>query len=371
MDRHALTAFVASITARLWQRSPNSTAGSAASSVTLGEVADCSPDEALQRLGSSANGLTTEEAEARLRSVGPNEVAHEVRHTIVGEIISRSMNPLNLLLLTLAAASYFLGDQRAAVVIAVMVLLSVSLGFFQEHRSNKAAARAARDGADQRDRAPAGWRDRATSAKCRSRSSSPATSCMLSAGDMIPADVRLLSAKDLFVNQSALTGEAMPVEKNAAAPRRPAAATPFDLPNICFMGSNVRERRGCRRRRAHRRARPISASWRRRLPSGACLTSFDKGVTRFTWLMIRFIAVMVPARLPDQRPDQGRLARGAAVRGGRGGRADARDAADDRDGQSGQGRDGDVAARRSSSSASMRSRTSARWTCCAPTRPAR
>src|SRR6476620_5493533 len=139
MYRHALTAFVASIAARVWQRSPHSTAGSAVSSVTLGEVARCSPDEVLQRLRSSANGLTTEDAEARLRSVGPNEVAHEVRHTIVGEIVSRSMNPLNLLLLTLAAASYFIGDERAAFVIAVMVLLSVSLGFFQEHRSTKAA----------------------------------------------------------------------------------------------------------------------------------------------------------------------------------------------------------------------------------------
>ena len=116
---NGMPAFITSYTARLWQRSLNSTTGSAASSVTLGEVARCPPDEALQRLGGSANGLTTQEAEARLRSVGPNEVAHEVRHTIPGEIISRSINPLNLLLLTLAATSYFLGDQRAAIMIAV------------------------------------------------------------------------------------------------------------------------------------------------------------------------------------------------------------------------------------------------------------
>ena len=86
-------------------------------------MARCSADEALQRLGSSASGLTTEEAQARLRSVGPNEMAREARHTVLGEIISRSLNPLNLLLLTLAAASYFIGDQRAAFVIAVMVVL--------------------------------------------------------------------------------------------------------------------------------------------------------------------------------------------------------------------------------------------------------
>ena len=140
-------------------------------------MARCSPDEALQRLGSSANGLTTEEAEARLRSVGPNEVAHEVRHTIVGEIVSRSMNPLNLLLLTLATASYFIGDQRAAFVIAVMVLLSVSLGFFQEHRSTKAAdalRRMVQTNATVR-RQDGGTAQGHTT--CRSGRSSPATSC--------------------------------------------------------------------------------------------------------------------------------------------------------------------------------------------------
>ena len=140
-------------------------------------MARCSPDEALQRLGSSANGLTTEEAEARLRSVGPNEVAHEVRHTILGEIISRSINPLNLLLLTLAAASYFIGDQRAAIVIAVMVLLSVSLGFFQEHRSTKAAdalRRMVQTNATVRRQDGGTAQGHAT---CRSGRSSPATSC--------------------------------------------------------------------------------------------------------------------------------------------------------------------------------------------------
>jgi P-type Mg2+ transporter len=139
MDRHALTPFITAMTAHLWHRSSTASAGSTASSITLAEVARGSPEEALQRLGSSANGLTTEEIVARLRSVGPNEVAHEAHHTILGEIISRSINPLNLLLLTLAAASYFIGDPRAAIVIAIMVLLSVSLGFFQEHRSTQAA----------------------------------------------------------------------------------------------------------------------------------------------------------------------------------------------------------------------------------------
>ena len=289
---NGMPAFITSYTAQLWQRSLNSTTGSAASSVTLGEVARCPPDEALQRLGSSANGLTTQEAEARLRSVGPNEVAHEARHTILGEIISRSINPLNLLLLTLAAASYFLGDQRAAIMIAVMVLLSVSLGFFQEHRSTKAA--------------DALRRMVQTNATVRRQDGGtaqghndvpigqlvPGDIVLLSAGDMIPSDLRLISAKDLFVNQSTLTGEAMPLEKNAQ-PHVGSAETPFDLPNICFMGSAVVSGVGCGvvvltgARTAFGQVAGTIAEQR-------VLTSFDKGITRVTWMMLGLILIMVP-----------------------------------------------------------------------------
>ena len=121
---------------RQWANAPE---GSAASGKILGEVACLSPDAALQRLSSTAAGLTPDEVEERLRSAGLNQVAHQARHTILGELLGRSINPLNLLLLSLATASYFLGDQRAAIVIAVMVILSISLSFIQEHRSNNAA----------------------------------------------------------------------------------------------------------------------------------------------------------------------------------------------------------------------------------------
>ncbi|MGA6966774.1 MAG: cation-transporting P-type ATPase [Xanthobacteraceae bacterium] len=128
-----------SIFARGRHRPPNVPEGSASSGKALGEVARLSPDETLQRLSSTAGGLTPDQVEERLRSVGRNQVAHQARHTILGELVGRSINPLNLLLLTLATASYFLGDQRAAIVIAVMVVLSISLSFIQEHRSNNAA----------------------------------------------------------------------------------------------------------------------------------------------------------------------------------------------------------------------------------------
>ena len=258
----------------------------------LRELAPCSPDEALQRLGSSAAGLTTGEAGTRLRLVGPNEVAHEARQTILVEIVTRSINPLNMLLLALAATSYFLGDQRAALMIAIMVLLSISLGFYQEHRSTNAAAalrRMVQNNATVR-RQDGGSAEGHTNVPIAQVV--PGDIVLLSAGDMIPADVRLISAKDLFINQSALTGEAMPLEKNAQ-PHAGNAETPFDLPNICFMGSSVVSGAGCGvvvltgARTAFGQVAGTIAGQRAE-------TSFDKGITRFTWMMLGLIAIMVP-----------------------------------------------------------------------------
>jgi len=291
VSSYAPTAFITSIIDRLQRRPSDVSGGVAASAVTLGDLARLSPEDVLLRLRTSANGLTTEEANIRLRSVGLNEVAHEARHTILGEIVSRSINPLNLLLLTLAAASYFIGDQRAAFVIAVMVVLSVSLGFFQEHRSTKAAdalRRMVQNNATvrRRDGGTAQGHDVPIGQVV------PGDIVLLSAGDMIPADVRLISAKDLFINQSTLTGEAMPLEKNAE-PHVGSGETPFDLPNICFMGSAVVSGVGCGvvvltgARTAFGQVASTIAEQR-------VLTSFDKGIARFTWMMLGLISIMVP-----------------------------------------------------------------------------
>ncbi|MFM0725987.1 magnesium-translocating P-type ATPase [Paraburkholderia strydomiana] len=272
--------------------SPAGAHTTSASSETLGDFARISPDEALRRLHSTASGLATDEAEQRSRTAGLNQVAHEARHTILGELASRSINPLNLLLLSLATASYFLGEPRAAIMIAVMVVLSVSLGFLQEHRSNKAAdalRRMVRTTATVRRPTTGGGPDHVD---IPIEQLVPGDVVLLSAGDMIPADLRLISARDLFVNQSALTGEAMPLEKVAHACTA-STETHFDLPNICFLGSAVVSGIGCGvvvltgSRTAFGRLADMIAAQR-------VQTSFDKGITRFTWLMIGFILVMVP-----------------------------------------------------------------------------
>jgi Mg2+-importing ATPase len=258
----------------------------------LAELARLSPDEALERLHSLRAGLEDEEADRRFRTSGPNRVLHEAHHTFIGELAARTFNPLNLLLLVLAIASYVLGDPRAAIMIGVMVVLSTSLSFIQEHRSNQAADALRK-------------MVRTTATVMRQTKEHGSTQIeipieqivmgdvvLLSAGDMVPADLRLISARDLFVNQSALTGESMPLEKSAH-PCLTAVDSEFELPNVCFMGTAIISGVGCGvvistgKTTIFGRIADVVAEQR-------VQTSFDKGVTRFTWLMIRFILVMAP-----------------------------------------------------------------------------
>jgi Mg2+-importing ATPase len=115
----------------------------------------------------------------------------------------------------------------------------------------------------------------------------------LSAGDMIPADLRLLEAKDLFVNQSALTGESMPAEKHPQAFTNDGENT-FDLPNLCFMGANVVSGYGIGLI-VQTGSTTFFGQLAREIAGQRVPTAFDRGVNKFTWLMIRFILVMVPA----------------------------------------------------------------------------
>jgi len=115
----------------------------------------------------------------------------------------------------------------------------------------------------------------------------------LAAGDMVPADARVLSAKDLFLNQAALTGEALPVEKKADAASAD-LQNPLELPNLCFLGSSV-ESGSAIAVVVHTGSRTYFGSLAAKIVGQRQQTNFDLGINKFTWLMIRFIAVMVPA----------------------------------------------------------------------------
>ena len=247
-------------------------------------------DALFAELGTCAEGLTTAEAEMARRRFGSNDIAGAKRQTIWRELYLRTRNPLNALLLALAAVSWATGDARAAVVIAVMVLLSVGLGFVQEHRSNR-AAEALR--AMVRTTASVIRRGMPGVTEVPIEALVPGDLVRLSAGDLVPADLRLLTAKDLHIDQAALTGEAMPAEKSDAVPPD-TVDNPFDLQNICFMGSNVLSGAATGivlQTGPQTYFGRIAGSVTGVRPP----TSFDRGISRFTWLMIRFIVVMVPA----------------------------------------------------------------------------
>ncbi len=245
---------------------------------------------ACRRLESSAAGIATDEAERRLKRYGLNLVTREHKPTIVQEIWGRAKNPLNALLLALAIVSYFTGDVRAAAVIVLMVLLSVVTAFIQEHRSNEAAARLRAMVKTTASVKRAG--EHADFVEVPIETLVPGDIVRLSAGDMIPADLRVLEAKDLFVNQSALTGEAMPAEKYAHACDQP-YDDPFDLPNICFMGANVVSGYGTGVI-VRTGGRTFFGELADEIAGRHVPTAFDRGINRFTLLMIRFIIVMGP-----------------------------------------------------------------------------
>lgn len=257
-------------------------------SVRLLEKARADGDTVLKELESQLGGLSQAEADTRLKQYGTNEIAREKRQSAVMRLLGNIKNPLVLLLLALGVLSFLTGDLRATGVIVVMVVLGVVLRFFQELRADSAAEKLQAMVSNTATLVRGGQEEEVSL-----KMLVPGDIIRLAAGDMVPADVRVLSAKDLFLNQAALTGEALPMEKKAA-PAPADVQNPLDLPNICFLGSSV-ESGSATAVVLHTGAQTYFGSLAVRIVAQRQLTSFDKGINKFTWLMIRFIAVMVPA----------------------------------------------------------------------------
>ncbi len=241
----------------------------------------------LQTLHSEAEGLNEEESLNRRKQYGPNEVAKEKRKSVFLQLILNFKNPLVVLLLVLGLISYMTGDKRGTIMISVMVLLGILLRFFQELRSDKAA-----------EKLKAMVSTSATVLRTGEKREIPLKELvpgdivLLSAGDMVPADVRLISANDLHINQSTLTGEALPVAKSAERVIT-FAQDPLEMPNICFLGSNV-EVGSATAVVVLTGSSTYLGSLATSISGERELTGFEKGVNKFTWLMIQFITVMVP-----------------------------------------------------------------------------
>ena len=229
-------------------------------------------------------GLTVEEAEARLNQFGPNEPAATKHHSFLSDLLHAFASPLVLILVMAATASAFLGDKIDAGIIGAIVLISIVIDLTQTYRSQRAVEQL-------RDRvAPTAsvlrsgeWKE------LRRRDVVPGDIVRLSAGDLVPADGRLLIARDLYVLQASLTGESIPAEKEATG--EPASAK-ADARNMVFQGTSVVSGTAT--------AEVIQTGPRTafgdivtRLAARPEETAFDKGLRNFSHLLARTVFFLV------------------------------------------------------------------------------
>ena len=258
--------------------------------VKLHEAAPGSSEDLFRAYRTGPGGLPPAVVAARLQEYGPNEVAHERPPSWYVQLWHGFANAFSALLAILATVSLITGDDESAIIIGVMVLLSGLLRFFQERRASVAAQKLQEMVRVTCTVLRGTENGNATESEIPIRELVPGDLVKLSAGDMVPADVRLLSAKDLFVTQSTLTGESLPVEKTAAPVLGP-SLNPLELPNAAFLGTNVVSGTAT--------ALVINTGQATYLGSIAesllkrrTLTSFEQGIRGVSLLLLRFMAVM-------------------------------------------------------------------------------
>ena len=255
----------------------------------MAKIASLPEDAALRELETTPNGLSSEIAEERLSEHGENLLGRKNSNSAISDLLERLKNPLVIQLLVICIVSAAMDDYCSAFIVGLMIVLSVSLAFFQERMSGKAAEElqklvqansvTLRDGKE---------------VSVPTREIVPGDIVVLTAGAIIPADLRIISAKDFFVSQSALTGEAMPIEKNPAKWDATAKSSVLESQNACFQGSNVVSG-SAKGLVVSTGAKTFLGSISASVSAKKEDTSFDKGISSFVYLMIRFMIVMVGA----------------------------------------------------------------------------
>jgi P-type Mg2+ transporter len=254
---------------------------------TLIDSAHLESNQVLNNLNTTLSGLSNAEAVKRQEQFGPNQVVKEKKQSIFGRILEELKNPLVLLLIGLGVISYLTGDKRATFMILIMVVLGVVLRNVQESRADVAAEKLKAMVSTTASVSREGVRKEISMEEIV-----PGDIVFLSVGDMVPADLRLILEKDLYINQSTLTGESLPVEKKLVAMPQ-TANNPIEFSNICFMGSNVVSG-SATAVVVNTGKNTYLGSIAHSLVGARVETSFDKGINQFTYLMIGFMAIMVP-----------------------------------------------------------------------------
>lgn len=261
-------------------------------------VASLSKDDALSKLHTSLSGLGESEVESRQKVFGLNQIKHDDSPSWFQQLLDAFVNPFIGVLVIIAGVSLILDvllakpgekDYKTLIVICIMIVVSVTLRFVQEFKSSLAAEK---------------LRSLVTTTATVIRNGKgkselefleivPGDLIVLSAGDMIPADSRVIQSKDLFVNQSVLTGESVPVEKSESAVVAPKNYSPFELSNICLMGTNVISGSAIAVA-VNTGGNTYFGAISKNVTGKRTETSFDKGINKISWLLIRFMLVMVP-----------------------------------------------------------------------------
>ncbi|WP_075182189.1 magnesium-translocating P-type ATPase [Pantoea sp. 1.19] len=272
--------------------------------------AHASVNATLTHLNTSADGLSAQQVEDRLGQFGRNEVAQEKAPAAWLQLLLAFNNPFIFVLMGLAAISFFTDyllplrkgeetDLTGIIIMLVMIALSGLLRFWQEFRTNKTAdalrslvRSRVRVRRRQQVAAPGEITDVDQALLV------PGDIIELHAGDVVPADVKLLDARELIISQASLTGEALPVEKWVIEQAQPGSdalseSTLLCQPNICLMGTSVMG--------GSARAVVVATgnasyfgSLAKAIVGKQPQTAFDRGVNSVSWLLIRFMAVMVP-----------------------------------------------------------------------------
>jgi len=266
-------------------------------------------DTLLIQYDTSIDGYAEDDVEESREEHGVNRITRHSTDSNFKRFVSAFINPFTIVLFALAVVSVFTdvifvtpgeADYTAVIIIMTMVIISGALRFVQEVRSNNAAKRLSEMVANTIAVARTS-KDKESGEIKSNKLEIPMDEIVvgdvihLAAGDMVPADVRIIQAKDLFISQSALTGESEPIEKFARTAAE-TAANPLELNNLAFMGTNVIS--------GSANALVITVgddtilgSIAQQLQVKPLPTSFEKGVSSVSWVLIRFMLVMVPVVL--------------------------------------------------------------------------
>jgi Mg2+-importing ATPase len=246
-----------------------------------------SADEALKKLATSEDGLSTDEAGLRLESYGPNLIKPRRKITTLGLLLGQFKSPIIIILIFAAVLSAFLGDLTDAVIILTIIIFSALLGFWQEKGAANAVQRllalvktrvdAMRDGKEK---------------EIDAEDVVPGDILALNAGDMIPADCLVIDSSYLYVDESALTGESFPVEKKTG--ELPEGTALAERINTLFMGTHVVSGEAYAVV-VHTGRETEFGKISKRLETRMAETDFERGVRRFGFLLLEVTLVMVLA----------------------------------------------------------------------------